>query len=138
MNVKNCKRCGKMFNYIMGEPICTVCKERAEEVFQTVKKYVQDNKQATIQEIVENCDVEARQVKQWVREERLEFSAESSIGLECESCGTLIKVGRFCESCKNKMANGLAEAAGLNKKPEVKEKKKDPRESARMRFLDNH
>ena len=33
MNVRNCKKCGKLFNYISGLPICAGCKEKNEEVF---------------------------------------------------------------------------------------------------------
>lgn len=136
MNVKSCKMCKKLFNYLSGPSICPACREMMEKKFQDVKEYVRTHKGATIHEISEDCEVEVGQIKQWVREERLEFSADSPIGVECESCGTQIKVGRFCEKCKNAMANGLAEAAGLNKKPEAPVRK-ETRESARMRFLDN-
>ena len=67
MNVKNCKKCGKVFNYVSGAPICPACKEALEKKFQEVKKYVQDNRGATIHDVVENCEVDPQQVRQWVR-----------------------------------------------------------------------
>ena len=27
MNLRNCSRCGKMFNYVAGPPICDACKK---------------------------------------------------------------------------------------------------------------
>lgn len=105
MNVRNCKRCGKMFNYITGDPICPSCKEEREAKFQEVKKFVQDNKQATLNEIVEVCGVEAKVVKQWVREERLFFTDDSPVKINCEKCGCQIPTGRYCDKCKKDTAN---------------------------------
>ena len=32
MNLRNCSRCGKMFNYVAGPPICDVCKKHYYDV----------------------------------------------------------------------------------------------------------
>ena len=39
MNVRNCKECGRLFNYIAGPPICPACKEELEKKFQKAKEY---------------------------------------------------------------------------------------------------
>ena len=31
MDVRNCKKCGKLFNYVSGPMICPLCKEELEE-----------------------------------------------------------------------------------------------------------
>lgn len=135
MNVKNCRKCGKIFNYIAGPQICPACAEAIETKFQEVKEYIRNNgRTATIPQVAEACEVEVNQIRQWVREERLTFGDDSPMGIECESCGETIKSGRFCEKCKNDMAKGLIDAAGLNKKQEKVERA--TREVARMRFLD--
>lgn len=136
MNVRNCKKCGKIFNYISGIPICPSCKEDTEKKFMEVKDYIRENKMAGITEVAEKCDVEVRQIRQWVREERLEFSAESPVGIDCENCGEMIRSGRFCENCKNLMAKELGSAI---KKPEVKlpERKKNVKDNPKMRFLND-
>ena len=134
MNVRNCKKCGKLFNYVAGAPVCPACKEALEEKFQEVKKYVQDNKGVTIHDVVENCEVDPQQVHQWVREERLEFSGDGVTGITCEKCGATIPTGRFCQKCKNEMTENLNTA--LPKKPkEAPVKKKDTKDPAKMRFL---
>ena len=38
MEVRNCRKCGRIFNYVAGMPICPACRERIEEKFQEVKK----------------------------------------------------------------------------------------------------
>ncbi len=134
MNVKNCKKCGRIFNYVAGPPVCPVCREESEKKFIEVKEYIREHKISGVTEVAEACDVEVRQIRQWVREERLEFSADSTVGIECEGCGTMIRSGRFCERCKAGMAKELGDSI---KKPEVvrRDPKKDPRENPKMRFL---
>lgn len=133
MNVRNCRKCGKLFNYVSGPPVCPACKDALEKKFQEVKKYVQDNRGATIADVVENCEVEAQQVRQWVREERLEFSGEGVTGITCEKCGAVIPTGRFCQKCKNEMTANLSSA--IPQKPKEAPKKKDPKDNPKMRFL---
>lgn len=136
MNVRNCRKCGRIFNYVIGPPICPVCKEAMQAKFQQVKDYIRENKTASIPMISKDCEVEVSQIHQWVREEKLEFAEDSPLGINCESCGTMIKSGRYCDKCKIEMANGLQNAmASVRKNTEVK-KKADPKSNARMRFLD--
>ena len=134
MNLRNCSRCGKMFNYIGGQPICEPCKKALEEDFQKVKQYIEDNPRASLREISEENGVTTKQIQQWIREERLMFSKDSPLQLLCESCGEPIQTGRFCAKCKGKMANTLnntfAKPTPQIQQPAKKENK------AGMRFLD--
>ncbi|MBQ8245883.1 MAG: flagellar protein [Lachnospiraceae bacterium] len=135
MDVRNCRKCGRVFNYISGPPICQACRELEEAKFQEVKKFVQDCKTAGINEIVEACDVSHNQVNMWIRQERLVFAEDSPIGINCEGCGTMIKTGRYCERCKNELARGINSAI-RPKAVEPAPVKKDTRENPRMRYLD--
>lgn len=134
MEVKNCKECGRLFNYIGGQRLCPACRSALEDKFTEVKKYIDEHRSAQMQEISEDNNVSIQQIKQWIREERLVFTDDSIVGIECENCGATIKTGRFCEKCKKEMANNLGNSI---RKPRPEEPKKDPRERARMRFLDN-
>lgn len=135
MDVRNCRKCGRLFNYAMGPMICPSCRDKIEEKFQEVKAYVFEHKGCSIQEVSEECDVTPQQIKQWLRDERLQFSEESAVMLNCESCGATIRCGRFCDKCKNNMANNLNNV--YKKEPEpAPQKKKDFKDSARMRYLD--
>ncbi len=135
MNVRNCKKCGKIFNYIAGPPICPSCREKMEEKFQEVKKFVRENKMAGVNEIATECEVEINQIHQWIREERLFFSDDSPIGINCENCGKMIKTGRFCDQCKNEMARGLSSTVRKNE-PMEEDTKKPSNSNSKMRFLD--
>ncbi len=136
MNVRNCRKCGKLFNYIMGVPICLACREKLEETFQVVKKYIRENKLADIKEVAEACEVEATQIQQWIREERLEFTPDSPVKLPCENCGAMIRSGKYCEKCKKDMVNNLSSVIEKPKKPAPQEHKRIDSTGNKMRFLD--
>ncbi len=133
MDVKNCKECGRLFQWVSGPRICKACNQKIEEKFQQVKAFIRNNGQATMEEIAEENKVTINQIKQWIREERLVFDKDSGIGIECEMCGKLIPTGRYCEACKEKVHDNLGHA--LNKAP-ASQPSKVVSQSARMRFLD--
>ncbi len=134
MNVRNCKVCGRIFNYMMGPVVCPACKENAEAKFQEVKEYIREHKGASIPEVADACDVDAKQIRQWLRDERLEVTEDSALYLTCESCGAAIRSGRFCEKCKGNMTRDFNDLMGEAKpKATVAQKKKE--DGAKMRFL---
>lgn len=45
MNARNCRKCGKLFNYVSGPPICMACREALEEKFHEVKSYIWEHVQ---------------------------------------------------------------------------------------------
>ena len=137
MDVRNCRQCGRLFNYIGGSyrNLCPNCVEGIEEKFGDVKEYIEENKTASIGAISEACDVSVKQLEQWIREERLTFADDSPIGIACEACGATIKSGKYCENCKNSLASQFGNMY-KNNKESAPATNKNSRDSARMRFLD--
>lgn len=134
MDVRSCRNCGRLFNYIQGQPICAACKQKMEDKFIKVRDYIRVNESASMKQISEENDVTVKQIKQWVREERLTFSSKSVVGIECENCGAMIRTGRFCDKRKNNMATNLKQMYAM---PAVAEDSgKRERDKDRMRFLD--
>ena len=136
MNIRNCSRCGKMFNYIGGQQICEPCKKALEEDFQNVKKYIEENPHADIKQIAEDNGVTTKQIQQWIREERLMFSKDSPIQLLCEKCGEPITTGRFCAKCKTSMANTLNDTVAQKRQALQQAIKQKQEPKSGMRFLD--
>ncbi len=132
MEIISCKSCGRLFNYVQGDRICSACAKEMEEKFVEVKKFVRDNPKVDINVLSSEMDVSVRQIKRWIREERLCFTDESPIGLNCENCGATIKTGRYCRKCKDQMTTRLQGAVGV-KQPE-EQKRKDSKDN-KMRFL---
>lgn len=136
MNVRNCRNCGRIFNYVVGPIICPSCRDELEKKFQEVKEYIREHKNAGIQQVAEECDVSTNQIHHWLREERLEIVEGSSITLNCEKCGAMILSGRFCEKCKHEMTSGLQNAFRSESNSGVQEPRKSLKESPKMRFLE--
>ena len=43
MNVRNCRNCGRIFNYVTGTVICPGCRDALEAKFQEVKERNAEN-----------------------------------------------------------------------------------------------
>lgn len=135
MNVKNCRLCGRIYNYMAGPNICPSCREHMEVKFQEVKEYIRSHKGCGIQEVSEECDVDAAQIRQWLREDRLEVTEDSAIFLSCESCGAPIRSGRFCEKCQANVAKGFKDVLDAGRPAAVQPARKKDEEGPKMRFL---
>lgn len=135
MNIKNCRMCGRIFNYVVGPFVCQVCREGLEEKFQTVKEYVRENPGVTIPEVAEACDVEPSQIRQWLREERLQLAENSPIFLNCDGCGALIRCGRYCDKCKGETTKGLQNILNQNKVQTAMQNKPHDPTNPKMRYL---
>ena len=99
MDVTTCSRCGKLFNHISGPRICPVCLKEFDDKFPEVKKYVYEHPHTGIAELSEAMNIPAKQIKRWIREERLSFADDSPVGSECEGCGTMIKICQGIRRC---------------------------------------
>lgn len=136
MEVKNCRGCGRLYNYMGGGYLlCQACMEELDKKFADVKVYIQENPKATMPMIAEANDITINQIERWVREERLTFADDSPIGIDCESCGVTIKSGKYCPTCKDQLQKGLGNLY-REEKPKIDPRKLERDKVARMRFLD--
>ena len=71
MEVRNCRSCGRLFNYMGGAPLCPACQKKLEEKFQEVKAFLEENPNSSVETVAEELDVSVKQIRQWIREERL-------------------------------------------------------------------
>lgn len=136
MEVTNCRTCGRLFNYISGRQMCPLCRDQLEKKFQEVKMYVEENPGATLSTVSQEMEVSVKQLKDWIREERL-ILTEAWGEICCDVCGKAIKTGKFCEECKRKMVTNLGSAYGnknANNATKTNNLRKDS--DAKMRFFD--
>lgn len=134
MEVKACKRCGTLFQYVTGKSICPNCKKKEEEQFELVKDYLREHPGSIIRDISEGTGASIPLIESFLKQGRLEVSADSPITLLCEKCGAKIKSGRYCPQCTHSIAteiNGMANAMKPTETLNVKKEKE------RMRFLDS-
>ena len=134
MQIKNCSKCGKMFQWVAGDVVCEACKKEEEELFQKVKQYIEENPTALMNDVAKECGVKMTKIQQWIREERLIIAKGSAMSPTCESCGEPITTGRYCAKCKAKLATGLGNAIAKPAAPAPQTKKPNSGHAA-MQFL---
>jgi len=111
MNVKNCSRCGRIFQANESESLCARCRDTDEEDFKVVREYVYDNPSAAIKDVSEETGVAEEKILKFLRQGKLMLKDELSMVLDCERCGKPIKTGRFCDVCTADMMRQLKSAA---------------------------
>lgn len=134
MEVKACRRCNRLFQYVTGPVICPVCKEEEEKVFVTVRDYIRENKGASMEEVCRAIGVPISLVEKFLKQGRLEVAEDSPIKLICERCGGRMRSGRYCNRCKEEIGKSLGSMADEIRSHTRKEE--DVR--ARMRFLNKN
>ena len=107
MEIRNCAKCKKLFQYLSGPLLCPACKDQDEKDFQKVKDYLKENPRASMTEVAETLEISVDRITRYLKEGRLEVAPGSAITLECESCGAPITSGRFCNLCSGKLHNDL-------------------------------
>lgn len=133
--IVSCSRCGKIYAYQgYGAFCCEDCKKKEEEDFQKVKEYIETHGAATMLEVAEKTGVSARQVEQFLRDNRLEIPEGMPSFMKCEDCGASIRTGRFCHTCALKLSDEIhPEEKKAHSKEIVLEKSTKKRE--RMRYF---
>lgn len=98
MEMTNCPRCGKIFSK-MSNPICDDCVKAEEEIFQMIKKYLDDNPNNTLEQVSEETGISVRKILKYLKDGRLETTKGMGKALKCEQCGRPITRGKFCDAC---------------------------------------
>lgn len=121
----NCSRCNAVFVKNVRD-ICQSCYKNEEKAFQTVYRFlsVRENREATMQEIVQATDVEEYLITKFIREKRLLTSRFPKLAYPCERCGTDIVSGRFCSNCTDELKRDL-QVHDQNEKKDEKNKSKE-------------
>ncbi len=113
MDVRNCKRCGKIYNY-MGSAVCNNCLQQEQEDFDKIREYLFKNPNSSTAEVSEATGIELKVISRFLKEGRLEadyIRMSDDSALTCEKCGKPVNSGRFCEKCVREMQTDFSKAA---------------------------
>ncbi|MFV0519676.1 MAG: hypothetical protein ACK5LY_05315 [Lachnospirales bacterium] len=102
--ILRCRRCKQMFEFTAVGQLCPNCIAFEEQKYQDVRSFIKDNPGVSVNEISSATGVNASKIIGYIKEERLEIMAGSSIMLKCKNCGQEIATGMFCDSCKRAMS----------------------------------
>lgn len=99
MATYECQRCGRMFEQIGLEDVCPVCALLDEEEFKRIKEFLTEHQGASTTEVMQHTGVSLKQIKRYLKEERLEIVGDNKGFLRCELCGKPLNSGRYCDDC---------------------------------------
>lgn len=105
--IRYCKICRKMFQYVSGPLYCPTCRKLDDDEFEKVRTFLRDFPGANMREVTDNTGVSHNKISRWLKEERLEISKDSPIAINCERCGVRIRSGRFCVECSKSLAREM-------------------------------
>lgn len=105
LQFKKCKTCGRIFQSIHGLE-CPECIDDRERKFAIVRDYLYEYPGASMDEIVEETEVDPKLIIRFLKEGRLEMQNSKGL-LSCEKCGAPISSGTMCTSCKDKLAKAM-------------------------------
>ena len=107
MATKICTNCNMPFNQVRNEEQCPACAASGDATFRRIKEYLYEHQGASASELVSVLGVSMRQIRQFLREDRLEVVGDGYSGLRCDKCGANIKTGRYCEACGREEENRI-------------------------------
>ncbi|GGK36185.1 hypothetical protein GCM10010965_31450 [Caldalkalibacillus thermarum] len=109
----NCPRCGALFVRTTRK-VCPQCHEEIERQYRIVYDFLRqkENREATIYETSEKTGVSVAQIKEFIRQGRLQLKNLPNMGYPCETCGTLIREGRLCPSCRERLMAEINSLSG--------------------------
>lgn len=127
MSIRNCKRCGKIYQYDGVHKICNNCRIQSEKDFEKVRKYLKENPNSNINVVSEKTGVEKKIIIEFIKNDRLiAEDLEIDVTLKCQRCGTEIKHGKYCDKCISDMKD---EIESVTKKKEKSNKRKRGKEN---------
>lgn len=106
--LKNCRRCNKVFPYLAGLPICPACNKEDEKIFEEASMYIRDHPGVPLTVVSNELDISYDRLMKYVKEGRLQILSPKGEYIRfCENCGVAITGNRFCPSCEGHISGVL-------------------------------
>jgi len=109
MALSNCPRCGRLYDNTFKD-ICQQCTHEEEQLYTKVRKYIKENKNCTIYEASDATEVPVTLITRFIKQGRISLKNNPNMMYPCETCGTPIAAGRFCNQCVNDLTKGFTDA----------------------------
>ncbi len=104
MVISNCPVCGALYRPNQ-RGMCSRCAELEDQRFEVVKRYLEDNPDATLDVLAADTGIEKAVVLRFIRSGRLVTRPQA--GLTCERCGRPIETGVVCPRCAQEMTKEI-------------------------------
>ena len=109
MDLMNCPDCGELFVKNAVREKCEKCTKEEEQKYDTVYQFLRtrENRAATMDRVEEATGVEKVLMYKWIRKGRLQLAQFPNLGYPCDSCGIIIREGKLCQSCTDRIMRDL-------------------------------
>lgn len=107
---KYCEFCGRPLPKSYESNLCPNCQEA--QLFRDVKEYIRSNV-VNEYEVAEHFHIPLRQVKEWIRDGRIEYRKDNNAtinGMHCQRCGAPVSFGSLCSKCLKLLNSGSGTA----------------------------
>lgn len=102
--LKNCERCGKLFNAESAETLCSGCNIADAKDLKKVTDYLRINPLASIMEVNQKTGLPQALISRFVKSGALKMRRTAG-EFKCRLCGDDIKAGTLCAGCREKIEN---------------------------------
>ncbi len=123
LNIGNCPRCGRVFAKGYRD-VCNDCHKEIEMQYEKCIEFLRENRECHIDQLSEATEVPIRQITKFIREGRISLNGLPNLAYPCEACGTTIREGTMCESCRGRLKGELKNVQQQPLDPNKEEKKK--------------
>jgi uncharacterized protein len=97
----NCPKCRKL--YLRIRDICEDCYQKQEEDYLKVASYLREYPGTTLQVLSEETEVSVANIRHFIIIGRIITAHFPNLFYPCETCGNMIKTGKTCSTCRNKI-----------------------------------
>lgn len=106
-----CSLCGgELIPKGNGYYACEQCNDLSQDNLSKIRQFLIDEPAATIDDICKQFSFKYEYVKHFYDTGELSAEALESSKRYCQRCHALINFGRYCDKCKNSVANDLRNA----------------------------
>jgi len=91
--------------------LCQPCIKELEHDYEICVDYLRENKGTNIQELSDATGISIKEITRFIREGRISIANAPNMMYPCEVCGTLIRDGHMCDSCRTRLRKDLTNAA---------------------------
>jgi hypothetical protein len=110
--------------------LCQPCIKELENQYEICVEYLRKNKGTNIQQLSDATEISIKEITRFIREGRISIANAPNMMLPCEVCGTLIREGHMCDSCRARLSKDLNNAVKEGTASENAKNNNNPSKSA--------